>query len=232
MSIKVAASTKRKVPAKKVDTKKTETYPARALRSPNTRNRINQAAREKDAFYEAFNTSPPELPAKKVVKKPTKKPVTKVTESSTSSASQSYKGKLDALYLPEWYGVEHWEFAPIRYTAIRYKKNGQWDGDWKKLLLYKFYAREIAYITEDPDFINARYGGLGYEELFKNWMHSPPGAFWETTPRDGGMIIRNDRVKENGYERSNVEENVNDDSLSRRREIMFLEAASQGYEIK
>ncbi|KAL5379632.1 hypothetical protein DPSP01_008330 [Paraphaeosphaeria sporulosa] len=65
MAIRVAATTERKTLAKKLDTKQGEKYPARPLHSPNTRTHINNVAKEKDAFHEAFNTPPPELPAKK-----------------------------------------------------------------------------------------------------------------------------------------------------------------------
>ncbi|KAK7191259.1 hypothetical protein DPSP01_008329 [Paraphaeosphaeria sporulosa] len=110
------------------------------------------------------------------------------------SPSSEYRHTLYAKHLPQWHGIKDWEFAPLRQAAVDYRKDGKWDADWKKLLLHEFYAREIRYIKKDPDFINARYGGQGYEGLYKDWTYQWSGGSWQ--PRHEEPIIRHDQIKE------------------------------------
>lgn len=228
MAPKVATTTKRKTPVKKVDAEKVENAPKRALRSPGTRTRINDAAKEKDAFHNVFNNDSDDAlvkitkPRKKIVKPTTKRDKkTPGKDTSVAPTKKSYKGQLDAKYLPKWFGSENWSFAPRREAAVRYKEDGQWDGDWKKLLLYNFSAREIAYITEDPDFINFRYGGQGYSDLYKNW------PFKEWPSLEDGPTIRHIREKEAEYDGVGEESRRNDEH-KRRREIQDLQGRSVG----
>jgi hypothetical protein len=209
MAPKVATkpAAKRKAPAKKADTKKVEAAPGRSLRTPSTRARINNAAKEKDAFHEAFNTPPPELPprnkvAKKApapsttkvtkpsVKKPTKTPAAKkptktpakrpiqplgayagsfVNNHVSPKISAAYKYSLDYQYHPQPFPLSDWTSDLLSKAAIQFKRQRKWDGDWKKLLLYRFNAGEIAYITGDEDYRAAMSGWTVYREFYKDW---------------------------------------------------------------